>query len=55
MQDSIYHMSLKSIFISEFCTKRQYFSLRKRDVFMDIKAQCNEVICIFNPLVEYRF
>ena len=32
MQDSVYHMALKSHFISE----------------------CYDVICIFNPLVDYR-
>ena len=36
MQDSIYHITLKSIFISDCCTKRQYFAIRKRDVFMSV-------------------
>ena len=39
MQDSIYHITLKSHFISKFCTKTSHnFSIRKRDVFMDVKA-----------------
>ena len=32
MQNSIYHMTLKSLFICKFCT------IRKRDVFMDVNA-----------------
>ena len=36
MQDSIYHMTLKSHFISKFCLKRHDFAIRKRDVFMDV-------------------
>ena len=38
MQDSIYHMTLKSHFISTFCTKTSQFRFRKRDVFMDVNA-----------------
>ena len=38
MQDSIYHMTLKSHFISDFAPKRQDFDLRKCDVLMDISA-----------------
>ena len=37
-QDSIYHMILKSNFISDLCTKSHDFDLRKRDIFMDVKA-----------------
>ena len=37
MQDSIYHMTLKSIFISDFCTKQsQDFAFRKHDIFMAV-------------------
>ena len=32
LQDSIYHMTLKSHFISKFCTKRHDFAIRKCDV-----------------------
>ena len=35
MQESIYHMTLKSHLIS---SKRQDFAIRKRDVFMDDNA-----------------
>ena len=52
MQDSIYHMTLKYYFISDFFPKRQDFALRKCDIFMDVNY---EVICIFNPLVDYRY
>ena len=38
MQDSMYHMILKSHFISEFALKRRDFGFRKRDVFMDVNA-----------------
>ena len=38
MQDSIYHMTLKSHFIGEFCTKTLRFGFRKRDIFMDVDA-----------------
>ena len=38
MQDSIYHMTLKSHFISKFALKRHDFVIRKRDVFMDVNA-----------------
>ena len=38
MQDSFYHMTLKSHFISKFRTKRHDFAIRKRDVFMDVNA-----------------
>ena len=38
MQYSIYPVTLKSHFISDFSTKRQDFALRKRDVFMDVNA-----------------
>ena len=38
MQDSIYHMTLKSHFISKFALKRHDFAIRKRDVFMDVNA-----------------
>ena len=32
MQDSIYHMTLKSHFISKFAPKRHDFAIKKRDV-----------------------
>ena len=38
MEDSIYHMTLKLHFISNFALKRHDFAIRKRDVFMDVKA-----------------
>ena len=42
MQDSIYRMTLKSHFISEFRTKTSQFRLYG-------------IICIFNTPVDYRF
>ena len=36
MQDSIYHMTLKSHFISKIALKGHNFAIRKRDVFMDV-------------------
>ena len=38
MQDSIYHMTLKSHFISNFALKRHDFAIKKRDVFTDINT-----------------
>ena len=38
MQDSVYHMILKSHLINKFCTKTSQFRIRKRDVFMDLNA-----------------
>ena len=38
MQDSIYYMTLKSHFISKFCTKSNNFAIRKCDVFMEANA-----------------
>ena len=39
VQDSIYNMTLKSYFISDFCTKkRQHFAIEKRDVYC--RRQC---------------
>ena len=38
MQDSIYHMTLKSHFISNFVLKRHDFATRKRGVLMDVNA-----------------
>ena len=39
MQDSVYHMTLKSHFIKmNFELKHRNFSFRKRDVFMDVNA-----------------
>ena len=32
MQDSIYHMTIKSRFISNFALKRHDFAIRKRDI-----------------------
>ena len=54
MQDSIYHMTLKSDFISKFALKGHNFTIRKCGVFMD-KAKRYDIICIFNPLADYRF
>ena len=42
MQDSIYLMTLKSHFISKFCTKSLDFAIKIRDVFsMDVSAPNN--------------
>ena len=38
MQESIYHMTLKSHFISKLALKGHDFANRKRDFFMDINA-----------------
>ena len=38
MQDSIYHMTLKSHFISKFALKDHDFAIIKRDVFMGFNA-----------------
>ena len=38
MQDSIYHMTLKSQFISKCCTSTLRFRHNKTDVFMDVNA-----------------
>ena len=38
MQDSIYHVTLKSHFISQCCTKTHNFAIRTRDVFMEVNA-----------------
>ena len=38
MQDSIYHITLKSHFSANFALKRRNFGFRKRDVFMDVNA-----------------
>ena len=38
MQDSIYHTTLKSHFISKFALKAHNFAIRKSNVFMDISA-----------------
>ena len=38
MQDSNYHMTLKSHFISNFALKRCSFAIRKCDVFMDVNT-----------------
>ena len=54
MQYSIYHMTLKSHLFANFEPKNHDFDIRKRDVFMDVNTCCN-VICIFNPLMDYRF
>ena len=48
MQDSIYHMTLKSYFIRKFCTKTSQFRHQKTRPFYGRQ-------CIFNPLVDYRF
>ena len=52
MQDSIYHMILKS----HFCIKTSRFRLQETRRFYGRQRIYNvEVICISNPLVEYRF
>ena len=54
MQDSVYHMPLKSYLINDF---REHFAIRKRDVSVEVNAQhkkCIKVICIFNPTVDYH-
>ena len=38
MQDSIYHMTLKSHFISKLALKGRDLATRKRDVLMDVNA-----------------
>ena len=38
MQDSIYHMTLKSIFIGEFCTKTSKFRPLKKQRFYGIQS-----------------
>ena len=38
MQDSIYHMTLKSHFISNFALKGHNFAIRKSNVFMDLNT-----------------
>ena len=38
MQNSIYHMTLKSHFISKLALKGHDFAIRKCDVFMDVNA-----------------
>ena len=55
IKDSIYHMTLKSHFISKFTPKRHDFAIRKRDAFMDVNAYRYDVICIFNSHLDYRF
>ena len=55
MQDSIYHMILKSHLLANSSSKHHGFAIRKRDVFMNVNAKRYNVICIFNQLVDYRF
>ena len=38
MQDSIYHMTLKSHFIANFALTSHDFAIIKRDVFLDVNA-----------------
>ena len=38
MQDSIYHMTLNSHFISKFALKCHDFTMKQRDAFMDVNA-----------------
>ena len=38
MQNSIYHMTLKSILVAIFAQTCQDFALRKRGVYMDVKS-----------------
>ena len=52
MQDSIYHMTLKSHFISKFCIKTSRFQTLENVTFLWTSY---DVICIFNQLVVYRF
>ena len=41
-------------FFAIFESKRQDFAIRKCAVVMNVNAKCYQVICIFNPLVDYR-
>ena len=38
MQDSIYHMALKSHLLANFTLKRRDFGFREYDVFMDVNS-----------------
>ena len=38
IQDSIYHMTLISHLLANFTPKRHDFTIRKRDIFMDVNA-----------------
>ena len=44
---------LNHILIAKVALKHHNFAIRKRDVLWT--STYNEVICIFNPLVDYRF
>ena len=46
---------LNSILLASFALKRSDFAIRKREVYMDVNVKRYDVICIFNPLVDYRF
>ena len=54
MQDSIYHVTLLRIVLANFAPKHHDFAISKRDVFMEVNDVIYDVICIFNPLVDYR-
>ena len=55
MQDYVYHMTLKSHFISKFCTKTSRFRHYKTQCFYGRQRITLRVICIFNPLVIIVF
>ena len=52
-QDSIYHMTLKSHFIRDFRIKTSRFRHKKTRRFL--WTSVHNVICIYNPRVDYRF
>ena len=41
--------------LAYFVLKSHDFAIRKCDAFTDVNAYRYDVICIFNPLAEYRF
>ena len=57
MQDSIHHMTLKSHFISNFCTKTSRFRHQKTRCFYGRQRLTlrRNLHILFNPLVDYRF
>ena len=57
MQDSIYHMTLKSHFNANFAPNITTLPLKKRCFYghQHIMLRRNDIICICNPLVDYRF
>ena len=55
MQDSIYHMTLKSHLICDICIKTSRFRHKKMQRFNGRQRITLQVICLFNPQVDYRF